>query len=79
MEIERFSSQRNVHVTGIPERRDENPENMIRELFSKKLKVDFDVKDIESATRLGLKSEEGPRDIVVKFANFKVEIGLLFS
>ncbi|CBY09898.1 unnamed protein product [Oikopleura dioica] len=71
VEIERFSSQRNVHVTGIPERRDENPENMIRELFSKKLKVDFDVKDIESAVRLGLKSEEGPREIVVKFANFK--------
>ena len=68
--IERFSSQRNVYVTGIPERRDEIPEEMVRELFAKKLKTDFVDRDIESASRLGIKGESA-RDIVVKFANLK--------
>ena len=47
--IEQFSSQRNVYVTGIPERRDEAPEDMVRELFAKKLKTEFADRDIESA------------------------------
>ena len=68
--IEKFSAQRNVHVTGIPERRDEEPESMVRELFTKKLKVEFAEKDIESAARIGVRGDM-PRDIVVKFANLK--------
>jgi len=68
--IERFSSQRNIHVTGIPERRDEDPESMVRELFTKKLKVEYTEKDIESASRIGVRGDT-PRDIVVKFANLK--------
>jgi len=59
-----------VHVTGIPERRDEDPESMVRELFTKKLKVEFTEKDIESASRIGVRGDT-PRDIVVKFANLK--------
>ena len=68
--IEKFSTQRNVHVTGIPERREEDPESMVRELFTKKLKVDYVERDIESATRIGARGDT-PRDIVVKFANLK--------
>ena len=68
--IERFSSQRNVYVTGIPERKDEEPEKMVRELFAKKLKTDFAERDIESASRVGTKGDTA-RDIVVKFANLK--------
>merc|ERR1712242_87095 len=39
--IEMFSSQRNVYVTGIPERRAEIPEEMVRELFAKKTQNRF--------------------------------------
>ena len=63
-------------VTGIPEKRDEDCESMVRELISKKVGVNLLEKDVESAQRTGKRvtDDEGnskPRSIVVKLANLK--------
>merc|ERR1712187_533189 len=82
LNVERHAKWKNVLVTGIPEKRDEECEAMVRELFLKKLKLELFEKDIESAGRTGKKQldSEGnakPRDIVVKLANFKDKETLL--
>lgn len=53
--VEKHAKWKNVLVQGIPERRDEDAESMVRELFYKKCKVELFEKDIESVLRTGRK------------------------
>jgi len=84
LHVERHAKWKNVLVTGIPEKRDEECEAMVRELFLKKLKLELFEKDIESAGRVGKKQLDDagvakPRDIVIKLANFKDKETLLLN
>jgi len=76
LNVERHAKQKNVLVVGIPEKRDEDCESMVRELISKKIGVSLLEKDVESAQRTGkrITDDDGnskPRSIVVKLANLK--------
>ena len=84
LSVEKHAKWKNILVKGIPERRDEDAESMVRELFYKKCKVELFEKDIESVSRTGRKitDEDGhvqPRPIVVKLANFKDKLDLLMN
>merc|ERR1712176_686453 len=79
LSVEKHAKWKNILVTGIPERRDEDSESMVRELFYKKCKVELKESDIESVLRAGRKvtDEEGhtqPRNLVVKLANYKDKV-----
>ena len=70
LDLDQYHRRINLEVSGVPEKKEEKPENIVLEI-AQKINPDITANDIDIAHRLGPKREdrERPRPIIVRFNN----------
>ena len=70
VEITQYSRRNCVIVTGVPEKKDENTDEIIKELANEKMSVPLEDSDIDRTHRLGKPEPGKTRAIVAKFTRY---------
>ena len=71
-DLDQYNRRNNVRVFGVPENSGENCENMLREVFEKKMGVKLSSQDFEACHRVGGEGKGGGRRaIIARFVNRK--------
>ena len=78
-QLEQYTRRTNIRIFGIPENKDEDTDQLVREFCKKELNLDLKNEEISRSHRVGKKrilSSRHPRPIIVRLArhNTKVEI-----
>ena len=67
-DLEQYTRKFNLKIHGIPEKNDENPEDIVLDL-AKLMEIDLTYDDIDIIHRLN-KGQKSPRPIIVRFSNY---------
>ena len=78
-DLEQYSRRNIVRIRGIPERRDEDTDEMVKELAAQKLEVKVGYSDIVRSHRIGRKNDDKatPRDIIVSFTSHNTKTAIM--
>lgn len=68
-DMEQYSRRQNLRIYGIPEKTDENTDQIVVNMCKKQLGIDIDVSQVCSSHRIGKTSEGKHRALIVKFTN----------
>lgn len=77
-ELEQYQRRNNLRVFGVVEKKGENTDTLLIDIFKNKLNVDVSLSDIDRSHRVGATQEPGPdgkikhRPIIVKFVSYRV-------
>ena len=67
-DLEQYTRKFNLEIHGIPEKKDEDPEDIVLDL-TKLVEIDVTYHDIDITHRLN-KGHKSPRPIIVRFSNY---------
>jgi len=70
-DLEQYARRNNVRVFGVPEKDNEDTDNMVLSIFNDQLGVPIGKDDIDRSHRVGVRSEDRPRAIIVKFVSYR--------
>lgn len=76
-QLEQSSLSKNLRIFGIPEVKNEKPEEKVLDLFKSKLHIDITQSDLEQCYRLKSANSDKPSPILVKLFNYKHKSALL--
>lgn len=70
-ELEQYGRRNNLRIFGVPEKQDENTDDIVLDIASK-IGVDMDISYIDRCHRVGRKVPGANRPIIVKFSGYAV-------
>lgn len=77
-DLEQYQRRNNLRVFGVVEKKGENTDTLLIDIFKNKLNVDVSLSDIDRSHRVGAVQQPGPdgkikhRPIIVKFVSYRV-------
>ena len=77
--LEQYSRRNCLRITGIPEKQNEDTNNIILRMADEKLQTPLSVQDIDRSHRIGNPNTKGHRPIIVKFTNYSARSRFIMS
>lgn len=70
-DLEQYTRRQNLRISGIPENAGENTDDLVLDFFTKTMKVEVDMNEIDRSHRVGRPGSKFTRDLIVRFTSWK--------